>query len=305
MSKHSDVKNGHFVPRVYLKSFADNDYKVKCLFKQSGQIRHIVIDKICTKRYMYAKTGEDGKIDNSIEHMFSDFESTVLRDTIDEIKSLPYNVMYGNYCTHIADTIKPKIIRMILVQLLRGLKLKDQITDYASKVYHQKYDDEDRLLKKNNSELYDYIKRRESSIINDTAPEIASKPICDDFEEDILSEVLSNMVCTILYIGDNGEFVTSDNPVLIYGNSPNDVGLMRVPLIYNKTIICYPISPKIAVVFSWGHVFDRSCRSDGVIKLDKKDSRIIEQLNLGQYNQSSNCIVARSEDPLKTLVSDS
>lgn len=305
MSKHSDVKNGHFVPKAYLKSFADDDGKVECLFRQSGQICHITMDKICTKKHMYAKTGEDGKIDNSIEHMFSDFESTVLRDTIDEIKALPYNVVYGNYCAHIADTIKPKIVQVTLVQLLRGLKLREQIIGYANELYHQKYDNEDRLLKVNNPGLYDYIKQKESGIINNTAPEIASKPVCGDPKEDMLSQVLSNMVCTILYIDNNIEFVTSDNPVLVYGDSSDDVGLMRFPLIYDKVIVCYPISPKVAVAFSWGHIFDKPCRSDGIIRLGDNDDEMIKQLNLGQYNQSLNCIIAKRKDPLETLAPDS
>ena len=121
MSKCSDVKNGHFVPKAYLKSFSDNDHKVECLFKQSGRIHRVSIDKICAKRYMYAKTGTDSEIDNSIEHMFSDFEGTILRNTIDDIKGLPYNVIYGDFCTHIVDAIRPKIIHATLVQLLRSL----------------------------------------------------------------------------------------------------------------------------------------------------------------------------------------
>lgn len=303
MPKCSDVKNGHFVPRVYLRSFADNNQTVECLFKRSGQVHHITIDKICTKRYMYAKTSEDGEIDNSVEYMLSDFEGASLRNAIDEIKALPYNVFYGGYCTHVADVLKPKIIHIILVQLLRGLKLKDWVTDYADKLYHQKYDSEDRLLKAHNPRLYNYIKQRESSIINNTAPEIASKSISNNLKEDAIAKVLNSMTCTILHIEGSNEFVTGDDPVLVYGDSPDDVGLMRAPLIHNKTVVCYPISPKIAATFSWGHIFDKTCYGDGIIKLDNNDTEMIKRLNLGQYNQSSNCIIAKGRNILETLMS--
>lgn len=298
----NDVINGHFVPRVYLKSFTNGkDDKVMCLFKDNSTIGMTSTNKICVKRYMYTQIDETGHKDNSVEHAFSDFESNELHDTIDSIKGLPYNVIHGGYYEYLPNELKTKIIRTTLVQAIRGLKLKEQLLPIVNNIYHETYDEDDAQMQRYLPELYQEIKQKEPSIIQNTPSNIVGQFL--DENNGPLVQFLNGMTCHVLYIEDDDiEFVTSDEPVLIYNDLSKDIGLMKVPLIDKDTIVCYPVTPKIAVMFSWGKVFGEAYDGDGIVKIhDCVD--FIQQLNMGQYRQSGHCVIAKSRMSLDYLVS--
>lgn len=65
MAKNQITKKQHFVPRFYLKQFADKDNKLHCYDKSTGKLYSAHAEDICFEKYLY-ETKWEYSIDNKV-----------------------------------------------------------------------------------------------------------------------------------------------------------------------------------------------------------------------------------------------
>ena len=290
---------GHYVPRIYLRCFADINERVGCLFKRSGCCNMMSIKKICTERDMYVKF-EGGRRDIGVEAAFAEFESKELAETLKNVDELPFLVMLdGAQCVY--AELKEKLSRIITIQLIRGKQVKDFGAVRSEHLYHSMYDEIDRLIGEFNPVVLEKLKSSESEIISNS-PIVAMEQYLDGSAGSAIPKAIMAKKCAILKIDSSAEFVTSDNPVLLCDEFGLRVGLLNVPLGDNNVIICYPVSPKVAIAFSSGLLFSAVKYKDGsLIRLGENEEWLVKRLNYGQYHQAEQIVIARNVEVLQGL----
>lgn len=281
------TKHCHYVPRVYLKNFADKNKRAYCLMKKDPKnIKRIKIDNICNEKYMYARENADGTRDLSLESVFSSFEETI-PSIISEVENTV------NLSDSFIDAkLKNKLIQATILQLVRGQQTKNYIDSKSSELYHQSFDEEDLILKYTNPKLYEEIKACENRIIQNT-PIDTIREYLRSSDSSAVKKMLQMMQLKFLLSPDAG-LVTSDQPVVLYNIATNNVGLFKASLARSETIVYYPLTPHIAITFF--HKNEQTARKDSSLYTITEDNAIF--LNKIQYRQSSRYIISKSKSTL-------
>ena len=108
----------------------------------------------------------------------------------------------------------------------------------------------------------------------------------------------------IYKIAGDYNFVTSDNPVVLMDIDSHDVTPFRNGLANSKTLIYYPISPKLLLgAYHPGLYFGALGQMDCCIEIldGNKEKQFIHTQNKKQREQS-NYIYAQSKETLETLL---
>lgn len=279
------IKHGHYVPRVYLRKFADKNKRAYCLMKETEDIRQIKIDNICNENYMYAKENADGTRDLSLEKDFSSFEGTI-PSTISEVENAI------SLSDNIDTKLKDKLIQATLLQLIRGQQAKSYISSTAKKKYNQFFNREDLILKYTHPSLYKEIKASEKIIVQNAPINTMREYLRNNNPSDI-KKVLQLMQLKCIF-SPNKELVTSDQPVVLYNSVTRSIGLFYTPLAYSKTIVYYPLTPHVAIVF---YHKDKQTTSDvdSLCTITENDAVFLNQI---QYRQSNHYIISKNKSAL-------
>lgn len=289
----------HYVPRAYLKRFAYSDEYVNCLFKKSGRISSAAIRDVCEKNNMYVKK-EKGKNNPEVEKQLSDYESGELSELLRYWDDFPFMVVTGKG-SYISKELRDKIIRAITIQLVRGERINKYALWKSKVLYKQAYGEIDRLLGINHPNIREVLRLAEKEIVNNS-PIVAVSQYVDGVANSLIPKSISARKCAIVTIECDEEFITSDSPVLFYGKSRKDVGPLVIPLDYGKLIICYPIGPKLAIVFSSRDLFGIEFDDGNIITLRDNEKRIVQELNDAQCNQSDRFVIAKRRETLSEIL---
>jgi len=184
----SIVKNQHYVPKSYLRSFAHKKAKMKGDFVYSrinkGEIKEVNITNVCASRYLYdiPELGEENK--QNTEKIFAKTIDAWYPEVIEFVKdesnqSLP-NEMRG------------QVIGCVLSLIFRNrqfLNANHDILDMYSHIGGKELTDADKARITAHYNLYDYSIRMIKARHND---------------------------CIVIHKADDGlQFITSDNPVVL------------------------------------------------------------------------------------------
>ena len=289
----------HYVPRMYLKRFAYDDKHVNCLFKRSGHISPISINNICVKNDMYVKR-EKGVKNPEVETQLSDFESGRFLKILKYWDEFPFMVVTGKG-NYIPVELRNEIINAVTIQLIRGQRVNEFALQRSPILYKQAYEEIDKLLSKNHPDIREALRLAEKEIVNNS-PIAAVSQYVDGVANSLIPKSISARKCAIVRIDCDEEFITSDSPVLFYGKSRKDVGPLVIPLDYGKLIICYPIGPKLAAVFSSRDLFGIEFDDGNIITLRDNEKWIVRELNDAQCDQSDRFVIARRRETLSEIL---
>lgn len=265
--------NQHYVPRFYMKHFANiknvgtNREKVLISFYQfKGEMvkKNIPTSSICSEDYFY---DQDGKIENTLANMETRW-SKALKNTINE-----------NFTTDDIESIREFVIyqisrtkamlshnREMATTMMEGV-LKQQFGDIADE------DDVKELL--------------ENKIQNEITPEFGLSivketiPIIRDLEMKIITNEAEM------------RFITSDVPIIVI----NPLGIYSAGLGSIGEVIFFPISPRKIIFFYDAKLF-------GTLPDRIYDESIIEILNQYQYVSADERLLAKESEDFNRIVNN-
>lgn len=236
----SKVKNQHFVPQFYLKSFSRDAKQINVFDKNQNKSFSSNIDSVACARFFY-DWDELDKISGEqfIEKAFSVFEGEVSITFDNLIKRLEQNKF-----KQFSDQEKILLAEFIWFQMLRTQETRiqgGQLTKFIEEDLRKKGATEEFIINNNllnspNDEKKEHLKL----IIN---AETAKRSV----------EKIYNRIWIAVVNKTNYSFYTSDNPIIRY---------THWAISHLAYELFYPISPKYAIII-----------------LTKKEFNFMEQLN--------------------------
>lgn len=258
------VKNEHYVPRRYLKHFANN--KAFFVFdKEKTQVRPGSIEDYASERYFYDVDFEALKADKlkqdpdfvfdpeieefmkevdeqRIEKWFGDNVETWLFDPIDKVISSyvmanPQNIEKFEV---LDDNDLNLLALYITIQMVRSKEFRNYLVEMnerlplllMKKLAMQKKDDE----------LLEYLNNVQLKIPNKNHEKLLHAQFLMDEENIVhIAELLRNKIWVIGYNQTEEDFITSDAPIVRYGH------LGKHGLNSPGIEIMFPISPKLII----------------------------------------------------------
>jgi hypothetical protein len=214
------VANEHYVPRAYLKAYANEKQQCFVYDKLKDKIFSTNIQGILSQRYLYdfdkELLGEFPNVDEqAVEKVLGATIDSYWKNIVDNIDK-NYQWFSVKYLGHFLD-----VYRCAAIQMMRTPKGKKNLLDIYNEVYRKKQD-----------------ARYENIVL---AKEIIN--VLDDNMESVLLDMLLNEYGHIT-IGINETsipFVTSDTPVF------------QMPYVWDENkqemMIFYPITPTRCIIF--------------------------------------------------------
>jgi hypothetical protein len=274
------MPKNHYVPKVYLKQFADANGTIGHMSFNSGEIRTVPYKDQCQKKNLH----------NAIDKVFGYFESKIEPIFLKLLKNfnrqdLTNDELYNLYC-------------FILLQESRTLKPKEASNKFSNTLIKDLMIKEIRLGKRLSSMMEEDV---ENLHINNDGQH--SKAILNSLFAPVLIEDLR----WHLVINENQkhDFIFSDNPIVLHNEflrkyEPiGNTGLQRPGL-----IILVPINPKTYFVI-YDQVTYKMKGKDNIFYLYKKSD--IELLNIMQIlncHQSIYFNPTQDSERLKTMLMD-
>lgn len=263
--------NQHYVPRFYMKHFANiknaGTKKEKVLisfyqFKDNLLKENIPTGSICSEDYFY---DQDGKIENT----FADMEtrwSKALKNAIDD-----------NFTIDDIESIREFVIYQINRTRAMLFHNREMATNMMKVVLKQQFGDiaDEEVV----NELL------ENKIQNEITPELGLSIVKKTIPtiRDLKMRVITNEA--------EMSFITSDAPVIII----NPLGIHRAGLCSVGEVIFFPISPRKMIFFYdeklFGKLPDRIC-----------DESIIEIFNQYQYISADERLLAKEIKDINHIV---
>lgn len=254
-------KKHHYVPQFYLRYFTTGkipnhktdylwayDVCEKKFFKKSPK-------NIAYKKYFY-QSEENGVKSNEFEDALSHYEgkAKVILDEIIKTKQFDYQDKskkhnLARFLSFLLNrTVTAKEQKNILMQNIEKKNIVDEISKSGG---FEKY------LKKKGAP-FEYSKESEKKfldIFNKAKITFEQESFLDIFL--ILSiqtfpYFMQRNLCLLLLKKDQGNYITSDNPVVLF--NPNNLDDNFIPGLADKdTDVIFPISPKICLIMSFNY----------------------------------------------------
>ena len=188
------------------------------------------------------------------------------------------------------------------MQLLRT----KQVREYEEKLY---YDSLPKIIEETNKK-YTAIDPEQEKILNSFK---FDKAVCKEiitevnFNEESIKKYFNALIdhnYVFYRINGNGQFVTSDNPIMIMDGITKDVTLFRNGLISVNTIVYFPLSPKLLLCiyhpdFLWGRLEKLDCSVKFISTA--KESNFVNMHNKKQFEQCHSCVFAKSKEILERI----
>ena len=182
-----DNKNHHFVPRFYLRNFSRSEKSIDLFNLKSGRlIKGAPIKGQCSRDYLY---GKDTRTEKSLSEV--EGEIAAMFRSIAYHRRLPRPFTAGHFllCVHVA------------MQLLR--------TQYAGEALNESVDKMMKATFKNDPKL-------NGENLDDFAFGYESPSLVTVFHGMLGFPVLMDLELAALFAPPGTEFITSDNPVVLY-----------------------------------------------------------------------------------------
>ncbi len=240
-----DNKNHHFVPRFYLRNFSRSERSIDLFNLKSGRlIKSAPIKGQCSRDYLYGKDAQHEKSLSEVEGEIAAMFRSILYH-----RRLPGPFTAGHFllCVHVA------------MQVLRTQYAGEALNESVDKMMKETFKNDPRL---NGENLDDFAFGYETPSLVTVFHGMLSFPVLMDLE------------LALLFAPPGTEFITSDNPVVLYNK------LMQWRTFGSNTgmaskglQVFLPIWPRITLV-----MYDRYVYRFGRTKADSEAWASMEQV---------------------------
>lgn len=275
------VKQQHYVPKAYLQNFSIDLNKKQIYFfdKKTSKQGRVNINNIAKEKDFYVDKSQ-ADID-----VFEKYYSTEVEPML--AKCLREILGITNLCTNetriISESTKKMFSNLIVYQMLRTPKARTFSRNIAEEVIKSLMPEFEKIA---NSKDKKKVLNKYRNLSNDTFKQLSLPLITANERIEKFGMVLNSMLWTVYYNCNEEPFIISDNPVLIYENNSEKIGIGHVGIGNNSTIVVFPISPKIALFLIhknsiFGEVFEGF--ENKLIRIE--EGKIIRELNRLQLLQ--------------------
>ena len=234
--------NQHYVPRCYLKNFAEKkgkEFFIDVYDQKEDRYFKANIKKICSEIDFYT-LNETNSIGNDlliIEKMYA--------NGFEPLYPKAYNLLTNKNVFHLSDLQRGEILLAIFQFYIRNPNFLNRIIATHKNSIKSLYDNAKRINAKGMTYLEEDFSFREYEL--DAIMNFFEKKAINEFKEKHLSGLreISNFhehaKFEVIHIGDNSEFISSDNPLIMEDMVTNDFRpLLRTKAFFialNKTTV--------------------------------------------------------------------
>lgn len=234
------------MPHTYLKNFSYNKkkadtYYLDVLAKKEQKIYASNIEDVVEEKDFC--TLENLKDKYIVENYFANEIEPILYNSLKDVRTRCENPIVQSGAKVINEDEKADLLGNLLMQWLRG----KQTREYERKIYNEYLkkviEDSKKKFRINDGEL----NKIANTYLKDKTvfKEIAISAVFSNDKLKMYHDILiSRNIIFYRIIGD-GQFVTSDNPVLLVHRTTKDPTLFKNGILDKNTLIYYPISPEL------------------------------------------------------------
>jgi hypothetical protein len=249
-----EVKRMHYVPRVYLKHFAnlrgDDSYFISALNKVTGQIFETNIINVCVEKDIYTLPGDTPEARQLIESMYNNLYEVGYDDL--------YHILIDENKTQLSPAERYSIISFVVSMFYRNAGWNNRYNQFMDDIFERGYN----YSKENGKESF-FVNDEEIFITGKTLRQLQEanrnldRPIIALTKARKMFELIRlrmmNDVVTIVKTNGEFQFLTSDNPVTIRsedGSRPMSIDPMNT--------LCLPIDKyHLLQLRPWGDQLDK------------------------------------------------
>jgi hypothetical protein len=202
------------------------------------------------------------------------------------------------------DEVKCRFAIIMVCQLLRGKHSRE----FEQRIFEEKApqildEAKRRFMFKGNKEI-DII--LENYKIDEDMFKLSAMDVSIDMERIcMIAQELFDRYWVIYRIIGNGEFVTSDNPLMFMDGQTLDVTPFHNGISDTKTITFYPVSPKILIATYSYNIYGGllNCYDRKLIFIsEEKDRCFVNNLNKKQLEQCSRQVFSKTKEIIEKMV---
>lgn len=294
----------HYVPQKYLERFCTtkkNSKQIYALHKNQNRIINTNVRDAGVERHFYTLESSEDKY--LWEKNYSTEVEPILSNIISKIYSQTCNVLVQNYSSILDYQMKKQLSCSIIYQLFRGKHSRE----FQENVYLR---EAPKIVDKLHKTVL-HIDESKEKVIEQFLDgkkffkEVSFETTYDHTIMERYTDLLLNKCFVIYRIIGNGEFITSDNPVMFINSKTLDVKPFSNGILDSRTIIFFPIDTKLLVaLYDSDYLVGEVRNYDGRLLFinSKMDMKFIKNINSKQYEQSYNQVYAKSKNILEQFL---
>ncbi|MCK4357406.1 MAG: DUF4238 domain-containing protein [Candidatus Cloacimonetes bacterium] len=260
-----EKKRHHYVPQLYLKYFSKDKKTISVFSHKENRIvaRNAPIKRQCYKNYLYSKHKKYEDVISSIEDKSKKIiDDILLSKTIPRKKNSDYSLL----------------LLFILFQSARTLFATEQVNENLNKMGKLILKEAIRLKKHKGINPKDIDELQ----LNWDEPALLNLQSVSQ-----ILPLLYDLECKIIINETTNEFITSDNPVILYNKFYLKDELNYTGFASKGLIIMFPLTPNFSLIF-----FDSMIYKIGGKKLHKpvycKNKSDVDEINMLQMINAHN-----------------
>lgn len=299
----SEPKKQHYVPQTYLKRFSFFDKSSKRIFvllKNENKLFCTNIRNAGAERHFYTVKHNDGQY--IWENIYADKIEPLLSDILSRIVLKCDNALIQNKSSVLTNKMKLQLSLSIIYQFLRGKQSRDFQKNVYSKIAPSIVQDiRDSIVQFDESKekiMQDFLEG------NDYFIDVSFKSTFDMKRLEKYVDIIMRKIFIVYRIIGKSEFITSDNPVMFMNAVSSNVAPFTNGLIDRRTIIYFPISPKLLLAIYNPNIYFGLLAEDDrkIVFLDSlKEQSFIRNQNIKQYEQCFNQVYAKNIEDLERI----
>lgn len=291
----------HHVPQTYLKNFSfrkKDQFEIYTLDKISGNVFKANINNVAVEKDFYTVKELDDNY--AWEKFYAETIEPEMGVIIPDIIKVSESCLINDKVKVLNNEQKSILSRIIVCQLLRGKNCRE----FGHEIFKEKSslilaDAKNKFMGKGNKKVDAILENFQFT--EDMFKSVVMQSILSLEETERIARVLFNHCWVIYRIIGNKEFVTSDNPVMFMDSQTLNVTPFHNGASDNKTVIFYPISPKLLItLYSYNMFFEMLNSYDGnLLFIRDKDKHFIDNVNKKQIEQCNRQAFCRTKEFLK------
>lgn len=287
----------HHVPRLYLKNFSfakNNSLKVYAREKINGNVFETNIEDIAVEKNFYTVSQFSDKY--IWEKLYANIIEPQMSKLLTTITAKDSNPLIVDNAAIIQDEEKCILANCLIYQMMRSknfreyeLKLYEEI---APQILDQISEDFSVSGKSELAHKVNQISLDDENIFKSVAFNIA----IDEKRINKFASILYNKAWLFYHISGDRQFITSDNPIMLINGSTLEVTPFKNGIGQDKTVICFPISPKLLLImYSYNQYFGvmKDWDKKRIILSSDKESKFIDIQNIMQYRQCNRFAISQ------------
>ncbi|MGJ8644029.1 MAG: DUF4238 domain-containing protein [Luteolibacter sp.] len=282
-----EVKNQHYVPRVYLQRFANTKEQIWVYDKELRNSFQTNVKNVAAENRFYdselleVATGDKQFVERYLDHI-EDKYAAVSESILGSLRSNKFKILSVRHRHFLAA--------YMVIQWMRTKEARiehQQMTEVFQKIYQKMFSDRG-LTPPPHHELLDERPTEE------IARDLQNSGLLDAKRISMMANVLYGHIWVIFEAPGGASFFTSDHPFV---KRPHIVDPLRGTdgIASNGIEIMFPLSPRYALTLYDRDYFSEVSSADGTLALmkDPEDARYYNQF---QVFQSSRFVFARDND---------